>query len=108
MYYRRVQPAQAELAAANKRIAELERQLDHKNRVIACRNKDLAELEAKLTVAQDALDYLHGATPDVARRIAELEALAKLFAKPVIDKDGVLWIGDGVGYVPARAKEKDR
>ena len=48
-------------------------------------------LERELAVAQE--------------RIAELEALAKLYARPVIDKDGVLWIGDGVGYVSARSKE---
>ena len=51
----------------------------------------VAELRRELAVAQE--------------RIAELEALAKLYARPVIDKDGVLWIGDGVGYVSARSKE---
>lgn len=32
--------------------------------------------------------------------IVKLEHLAKLSARLVIDANGVLWIGDGVGYVP--------
>jgi len=76
------------------RIAELERsEAELAGRVVG--------LELSLGMSERERDRAQG-------RVEELEALAKLFAKPVIDKDGVLWIGDGVGYVPARAKEKDR